>query len=239
MLIRSLIIPLFIYGIYELFSNFFKKIILISQKNSKLITHLSKQTFFVKIVNYLKTKKYASRKTILRIKKKDVRLKFYSVVITTFLISSIILAFIPHLWIKGIQSLEYGVRVMKIYDETGQWIGNSLGPEDLVFFPQEYIFYVNDPALKENGLSYDIIWEKSGIVYKADTTSEDLELVRNTLIDIIKENHYIKYLVVDWMSNIKYIFNLNVSDELYSLIFLTQEITGELVSVSMLIYEVY
>ena len=75
----------------------------------------------------------------------------------------------------------------------------------------------------------------------ANTTTEDLKIVREALIDIIKSNPKVKYFVLDWMDPIYNIFNLNVTDELFDLIFLTHSIQVKTGSYqpSILIYEVY
>ena len=98
-----------------------------------------------------------------------------------------------------------------------------------------------NPSLKEHGLDYETIWIDSGVIYKADLTFEELMSVRNTLIEQIKENIHIKYLVVDWMSTIKIIFDLNITDDLNDITYLTHMISVNIggYSHNILIYEVY
>lgn len=241
MLIRSLIIPLFVYGIYKLFSTFSENLLTYYHKTSSIFSKINKQSYLIKILKFLERKKSEFKKIIFNFKRKGFHLKSLSVVIKVCLIFSVILIYLPLLWIKGSQQVIYNVIEMNSFKETGQCLETALEPEDLVLLPMDYIFYLNNPSLKEYGLNYDFIWEKSGVIFKADITTEELKIVRTILIDEIKNNPQIKYLVVDWMSNNKYIFNLNVTDDLYDLIYLTHEVKAKVKMwpPSILIYEVY
>lgn len=232
LLSKSFLIPLFIYGIHKfiyginkLFSTFNRNLLKNYQKISNMVFKILTHVYFVKKLQYIKRIVDISTRRISGFKDKDLKLKFISFGITSCLIFPVCFTFVPQLWVKGIQRVKYNSVIMETFEEAGQWLENVLEPDDIVFLPEIYVFYVNNPTLKENGLSYNNIWVNSGIILKADTTPEELKIVRNELINTIKLNSKVKYLVVDWMDPIRSVFNLNVDDELYDLIHLTHKLT--------------
>lgn len=220
MLLRIIITPLLVYGVYKILVISSKEILKIHKKMPRITFYLKKYRFF---------------------RKNHIKLKIFSVGMSFCLLSIFCCSIFPLFWIRGIEKVKFNSAMMKTFEETSEWLEITLEPNEFVFLPVDFIFYINNPNLKEHGLNYDIIWEESGILYIADTTSEDLAIVRQTLIEFIKDNKTdIKYLVSDWMNPIKYIFSLNITDELFELIYLTHEIKAksEIYQPSIYIYEV-
>lgn len=217
---KSFIIPIFVYGLYEFFYTFSNILLINYHKKFKGIA-------------------FEDKPLISRIKRLKLK-KISNILCFWFTFSSIFL-YVPFTSIKGIGNVEFNNNQMEVFKGTSDWLETSLNEDDIVVLPFDFIFYIINPTLEQNGLSFDYIWEKSGVIYKADITPQELEIVRITLIEEIKNNSNIKYLVVDWMSTIQYIFNLNVTDDLFNFIYLTHEEQVKYGSYrpSILIYEVY
>ena len=220
MLSRSVLIPIFIYGIYKLSSTFSTKFILYYKK-------------------YIKNRLIGFRSS--KIAKMDLNTQLGTSYISICIMLSMFILYSPFLWNNGIEKVSYNTTIMKTFVDTGEWLESVLEENESVFLPFEYIFYINNPILKLHGLSYDIVWEMTGVIYKADITDEELKVVRTTLIDMIKNNSQIKYLVVDWMTTMNYIFNLDVADDLLNLTFIvhTETAQSESYNPSIIVYETY
>lgn len=220
MLSRSFLIPIFIYGIYKLSSTFSLKFIFFYKK------------YIINIYKRLRSSK---------VDIKDFNTKLITFYISISIMFSSCIFYFPFMWNKGIEKVSYNNLVMKTFKDTGDWLESVLNENEFVFLPSEYIFYVNNPALKPLDLNYNIVWEKAGVIYKADITDEELKVVRTTLIDMIKNNSQIKYLVIDWMTTMKYIFNLDIADDLLNLTFIvhTETVQSESYNPSIIVYETY
>jgi len=230
MVLRIFFIPLFIYFIYK-FSSF---IISVINKKKKTTTTL-KESFYVMLY---KLKNLARSNKLRNFFKKTQNSKNFFIILVLI---SVNLFYIPLLWEKGSKKIQDNTEIMQLFKEAGNWLEPNLNPVDHVFLPFEYIFYLNNPSLTQNGLSYQPIWEDAGVIYDADITYNELKNVRDVLINEINTTSNLKYLVVDWMNVIKFVFNLNISDQLYDLIYLRHEVKAfiNFYQHNIYIYQVY
>jgi len=212
MVFRLFFIPVFVYFIYQIILFFYSKL----NKRIKKKTKLEKSFYGTLYELKNLTRKYWIQKFF----RKEKNIK--NLILILGLLSTNLI-YIPILWEKGYSRIEENTEIMHLFKETGDWLETNLNMTEKVYLPFDYIFFLNNPSIKFNGLSYQLIWDEAGVNYDADITFDELESVRNVLINEINTSTDLKYLVVDWMNSIKFVFNLNISDQLYDLIYLTYE----------------
>lgn len=118
-------------------------------------------------------------------------------------------------WTQGIQLTNQSSETMILYKKTGDWLINNMNDNETAIVPLEKIFFINNNGLNNKILSYNYFWDKLGIQLKADTSREEILLIRQEILSYIKNNRNVKYLVVDWMDDYcQLIFKQNFSDEL-------------------------
>jgi hypothetical protein len=203
MISRLFLNPLFIYGIFHTICYFSKKAIPTLQNSEKIIKDKGK-----KIGKYLKIN--------------EINLKKLISTINVISLLTLVLFYIPVLYYEGEQKVSTNCQIMKTFEDTSDWLEKHLKRGDSVFLPHDCVFYAINPDLEKYGISYSVLWDSSGIIQSASLTDNDYKKVRDELIKELKDNPEIKYLVVDWMDSIKKVFNLEVEDELYDLIYLTK-----------------
>lgn len=63
------------------------------------------------------------------------------------------------------------------------------------------VFYVLNPDLRGKLIDYQSMWIAKGILLQANTTQEEVNTVREYLINCIKTNQSIKFVVHDWVDS--------------------------------------
>jgi len=231
MISRLFLVIFFIYGIYN-----FLTILLIKgiyQFIRKLFSiHLQKDmcSFKGKMKNFLKNRN------------KFLKPKYLSVILllgTSSLINSTFLIFSYE---KGIEKVDDYCITLNNFKVAANWLDANLNNGDLVFLFEDYIFYTIKPELENYGLSYQIILDKTGFIFKADNTLEDYIKIREALINEIKSNSNIKYLIIRNVNKLNIIYEMDVQDELFDLIYLEKIIESKPISTGwkakMYIYKV-
>ena len=106
-----------------------------------------------------------------------------------------------------------------VFVDASRWLSSNLGAEEMVIVPMPAIFSVINPDLTSKLVSYHSIWDSAGVILQASTTDSEVLQVRNYLIDFLKENPQVKYVVRDWVGGYsKPLYEANVDDELMILI---------------------
>jgi hypothetical protein len=154
------------------------------------------------------------------------RYQFIKIPILFILVLTLVLStFLPTMWLSGINQVRDNSNSMTLYRNTATWLTYELQPGEKVMLPLDQIFYTWEPSLIGKGISYQVIWNLSNVNPRAaDVTTEDLIYARKVLIDYIKNNLEVRYLVVDWMDPINKIFRLNIPSSGDELTLLLREV---------------
>jgi len=103
--------------------------------------------------------------------------------------------------------------------EASNWLSNKLKKNEKALVPSPYIFCLIQPELNDKLLSYEYIWHSAGVGLHANLTKDDVLIARGYLIEFLKRNPQVRYLVSDWNNPyVTNIFKITESDELALLI---------------------
>lgn len=205
MISRLFLVIFFIYGIYNFLT------ILLKYQKKLLSIHLLKDMWSLKW------------------KMKNL-LKNLSVILLLGTSSLINSAFLIFSYQKGIEQVDDYSISLNNFKVAANWLDANLNNGDLVFLFEDFIFYTIKPELENYGLNYQIILDKTGFIFKADNTLEDYIKIREALINEIKNNSNIKYLIIRDVNKLNIIYEMNVQDELFDLINLEKIIESKPIS---------
>ena len=103
--------------------------------------------------------------------------------------------------------------------KAANWLSIALGPNETALVPTVVVFSLIEPELHGRLLSYKSLWDSAGIVLKADTTEDEVLEVRSYLLEFLKSESRVRYMVRDWVDPyVNRIFGITANDELMSLI---------------------
>jgi len=104
-------------------------------------------------------------------------------------------------WTEGFASSITAGQLMGLYKVTSQWLASNLDESEIAIVPLEAVFLLSSSDLRGKTVSYKFFWDKAGVTLRADNTIEEYYLVQDQLLNFIKENNSLEYLVVDWMDD--------------------------------------
>jgi hypothetical protein len=146
----------------------------------------------------------------------------FSPVLGLALLLIIGLAFLLHaslMWENAVIYSSDASSSLGVFQQASNWISQNLQQGEKALVPSIQTFYVNNPNMAGQLISYSSVWNSANITLQANTTDSDITIVRNYLIMLLKENPSIKYVVIDWIDPYgNKIFDLKANDELMFLL---------------------
>lgn len=116
-----------------------------------------------------------------------------------FFLSVFALLIINIMWFNAVELTEDKSVMMGSFIEATKWLSKNLENNEKAFLASQDVFFSIDPSLRDRSLDYKSLWERSGIIIKADTRDQEVEIVRQELRSFIRENEDVKYFVFDWV----------------------------------------
>jgi len=99
--------------------------------------------------------------------------------------------------------------------EASTWLAKNLSKNETALVPMPSVFYVLAPELRNNLMPFKSLWDSVDVIYRANTTIDEVTRVRMYLINLLKTDSRIKYIARDWVDPYSTsIFNLDSYDEL-------------------------
>ena len=141
----------------------------------------------------------------------------YLIVLVILILSS--LSHIASMWQNALIYSKDASSSTGVFVDASNWLSSNLGTEYLALVPMPDVFSVVSPSINSQLLSYSSLWASAGVTLQANTTDFEVLQVRNYLIDFLKENPSVRYVVRDWVDPYaSRIFEANANDELMTLL---------------------
>lgn len=83
--------------------------------------------------------------------------------------------------------------------DASDWLSENLKENEVALVPSATLFFFANQSLKGKLLDYRSLWDSSGLTLRANVTKDELLRVRGHLIEFLKENEHIRYVVRDWV----------------------------------------
>jgi len=112
-----------------------------------------------------------------------------------------------------------GSKSLGAFAEASTWLAKNLSKNETALVPMSSVFYVLAPELRNNLMPFKSLWDSVDVIYRANTTIDEVTRIRMYLINLLKTDSKIKYIVRDWGDPYSTsIFNLDSYDELMSIL---------------------
>ena len=162
---------LFIYSVSKIVERIFKVISFMHKRMKKHTSKIGKRVLNSRTSNFL---------------------YIFLLVVFTF-------TFVQNTWTEGLTLSKNASQTMGLYNKTAQWIATNLKENEVAIIPLETVFHLSNAELRNKTVPYKIFWDKADVVIRADNTIDEYYKVQDQLINFIKTNRSVKYIVVDWM----------------------------------------
>lgn len=87
-----------------------------------------------------------------------------------------------------------------VFFEASTWLSQNLGQNEVAVVPSVVLFYNTQPSLIGRLIDYRSLWDASEVMLTADTTENDILRVRSYLVEYLKSNSQVKYVLRDWVN---------------------------------------
>jgi hypothetical protein len=115
-----------------------------------------------------------------------------------FIGAAIIIIYLSYMHNRSVVYTQDNSVPMASFVQAAHWLSTNLHGQEIALVPQPTVFYALEPQLINNLKDYKTIWDSAGVVSRANTTNDEVIKVRQNLIDFIKKNKQVKYLLIDW-----------------------------------------
>jgi len=103
------------------------------------------------------------------------------------------------MWALSIEEAETRSFPKESFFKATKWLSQNLDENEIALIPNSKVFWSYDESLIDKTISYDGIWESSGVILRANITESEINFARDHLKEYINNNENIKYVVIDWV----------------------------------------
>ena len=111
---------------------------------------------------------------------------------------AIVIIFLYYMNAKGIEYTEDNSTPLMGFSYAMDWLSDNLKSNDIALVPHVDLFYSLNPQFRSHLKDYKIIWYAANVPWRANTTDDEVTLVKQYLEAVILHESRLKFLVLDW-----------------------------------------
>jgi len=115
------------------------------------------------------------------------------------IISIFIIIMTGSMWILSVDYSKEKSSVYGIYYNATNWLSLNLKENQTALLPNTQVFWSLDESLIQQTKDYEHVWKLSGVILRANITDAEILDAQNHLLQYIKNDSKLEYLVIDWV----------------------------------------